>query len=252
MKKETIAGKNGYAIPGVKNLDGAEKMAVIISHGFGSSKESPTAVMLAEALPDYGIGTYAFDFPGHGDSPVDGERLRIDTCLDDLAAVEARVREIAPDAGIAYFSSSFGAYINLLYLAKRPHFGRKSFLRSAAVKMPEIFAKNATEEDEEELKTRGFVLLDEGFARPLKITRAFRDDLSANNVFALYKADLAEIAMIHGDQDETASIKDACRFAEKFNAKLTIVRGGEHRLMDVIARAQVLHAATDFFSKDTE
>lgn len=136
MKKETIRGLNGYDIPCLNNLSGGERMAVIISHGFGSSKESPTAQAIAAALPEHGIGTYSFDFPAHGDSPVEGEQLRICNCLNDLAAVEAHVRELMPEADIAYFSSSFGAYINLIYLATRTHVGKKSFLRCAAVDMP--------------------------------------------------------------------------------------------------------------------
>ena len=57
MNKETIRGFNGYDIPGLNNLSGGERMAVIISHGFGSSKESPTAQAIAAALPKHGIGT---------------------------------------------------------------------------------------------------------------------------------------------------------------------------------------------------
>jgi hypothetical protein len=32
---------NGYGIPCINHLIGGEKLAVIISHGFGNSKESP-------------------------------------------------------------------------------------------------------------------------------------------------------------------------------------------------------------------
>lgn len=88
MKKETISGLNGYDIPCLNNLSGGNRMIVIISHGLGSSKESPTAQSIAAALPEHGIGTYSFDFPAHGDSLVDGEMLRISTCLNDLVAVE--------------------------------------------------------------------------------------------------------------------------------------------------------------------
>ena len=51
MRKETIRGLNGYDIPGLNNISGGERTAVIISHGFGSSKESPTAQAIAAALP---------------------------------------------------------------------------------------------------------------------------------------------------------------------------------------------------------
>ena len=47
--------------------------------------------------------------------------LRIGNCIRDLSAVERHLRGLAPNAEIAYFSSSFGAYVNLLYLAEEEH-----------------------------------------------------------------------------------------------------------------------------------
>ncbi|AET68740.1 hypothetical protein Desor_3236 [Desulfosporosinus orientis DSM 765] len=250
MNKEIIRGLNGYNIPGLNNLPRGEKMAVIISHGFGSSKESPTALAIAAALPEYGIGTYSFDFPAHGESPVDGKELRIGNCLNDLAAVEAHVRKLRPNTEIAYFSSSFGAYINLVYLATRRHEGKKSFLRCAAVDMPGLFRKEISQEKYSQLRKQGYIFLDLGFVQPLKITREFDDDLQANDLFKLCRPDMGEIAMIHGDADETASVVDARRFATLFGARLTEIKGADHRIMIPGGRKQVIDAAVYFFKGD--
>jgi Predicted hydrolase of the alpha/beta superfamily len=245
MKKEIIRGLNGYDIPSVNNLSGGERMAVIISHGFGSSKESPTAQAIAAALPEHGIGTYSFDFPAHGDSPVDGEQLRISNCLNDLAAVEAYVCELMPKAEIAYFSSSFGAYINLIYLATRTHVGKKSFLRCAAVDMPRLFRNSTSPELYPQLDEQGYIIMDFDYVRPLKITREFYDDLEVHDVFKLCWPDMAEIVMIHGDADETASVVDARRFAKQVGARLTEVKGADHRIMG--GMEQVIDAAVQLF-----
>jgi len=252
MRREAVSGRNNYDIASLHNISGDEELVIIISHGFGSSKESPTAVTLMETLDARGIGAFAYDFPGHGESPVGGEMLRIENCLDDLAAVEAHVRTIAPRAEIMYFSSSFGAYINLIYLAKRTHVGSKSFLRSAAVNMPGIFRDAETPELTKQLEEQGYFVMDKDYVRPLKITREFCDDLAANDVFSLYKPGIIEnrtkIAMIHGDADETASVKDARRFAFQSGADLLIVEGGSHRLMDPGQMDLVMKAAMDFFT----
>lgn len=259
MRKIVIPGRNNYDIACTHNITGKEKLVVIISHGFGSSKESPTAAAMAEALNSRGIGAIAYDFPGHGESPVEGEMLRIDNCLDDLAAVEEYVGGIAPEAEIMYFSSSFGAYINLIYLAKRPHKGRKSFLRAAAVNMPGIFRDRETPELRKLLDKQGYFTLHEDCVRPLKVTKEFCADLEANDVFSLYKqgtmnninnkTEIAEIAMIHGDADESASFEDAKRFAEQVGAKLTVVEGGKHRLMRPGQMELVLETAIEFFTE---
>lgn len=253
MKKETILSKNNYNISCLNGICGSEKIVVIISHGFGSSKESPTALAMAEALTSRGIGAFAYDFPGHGESPVGGEMLRIENCLDDLAAVEEHVSRLAPEAEIMYFSSSFGAYINLIYLAKRPHKGRKSFLRAAAVNMPGIFRDGETPELKKQLNEQGYFILDEDCVRPLKITKGFCDDLEAHDVFSLYKPGLikseVKIAMIHGDADESASFEDARQFAIQAGASLTIVEGGSHRLMGPGQMELVLETAIKFFTE---
>ncbi len=248
MVKEIVKGKNGYGIPCIKNLKGDEAKIVLISHGLGSSKESPTVLGLAETLPNFGIGTYSYDFPGHGDSPVDGKQFRIINCLNDLEAVETHISEIAPDAEIMYFSSSFGAYLNLIYLATRPHSGQKSFLRCAAVNLPAIFQNDTRPEYLEPLKKQGFFTMD--YPRPLKVTQEFCDDLARYDVFSLFKANIAEIAMIHGDGDKTAPVEDALRFAAQFSADITIIKGAGHRFMNPGGRTAVLKAATDFFTKE--
>lgn len=247
MKKETICGLNGYHIPCVNNLRGDERTAVIISHGFGSSKESPTAQAISAALSEHGIGTYSFDFPAHGDSPVTGDLLRIANCLNDLAAVEAHVHKLRPAAEIAYFSSSFGAYINLIYLATRPHLGKKSFLRCAAVDMPGLFRNGTSPEQYAQLREQGYIILDLNYLHPLKITREFYDDLGDHDLFQLCRPDMAELAMVHGDVDETAPVEAARRFAERFGAGLTEIHGADHRIMNPGEKEQVIDCAVQFF-----
>lgn len=248
MKKEIITGKNGYDIPCNNNITGKEKKIVIISHGFGSSKESPTAEAISDAFSKHNIGTYRFDFPAHGESQVDGEMLRISNCTNDLAAVEAHVRKLMPKSEIGYFSSSFGAYINLIYLATHEHTGYKSFLRCAAVDMPKIFKQNITPEHVAQLHTHGFVMLDLDYFRPLKITPEFIADLEAHNIFKLYRSGMTKIAMIHGTADETASIHDARRFAKKFGADLTEVESADHRFLIPNGMERVIYTALNFFT----
>lgn len=105
---------------------------------------------------------------------------------------------------MVYFSSSFGAYLNLIYLSTRPHRGTRSFLRSAAVEMPLLF-HSPTPEQAEELARQGFLMLDQGYVRPLKLTPAFLADLDAHDLFQLYRSGEERVCMIHGDEDQTAS-----------------------------------------------
>lgn len=156
-----------------------------------------------------------------------------------------------------YFSSSFGAYINLLYLSDgdkwepgNPNLEKakpKSFLRAAAVNMPGIFRSRETPELLDLLDSQGYFLLEDGYFRPLKITEKFCQELYANDVFDKYEKGMAELVMIHGDEDESASYDDAVAFAEMAGARLITVKGGQHRLMDEGQMELVLDKAMEVF-----
>ena len=248
MTHEMLQTRQGYGVPCLHDIRGGEDLVCVVAHGFGSSKESPTAQLLLQGLPARGIGAAAIDFPIHGESPDDAPPLRLAYCFDALAAAEAKARALAPKARVVYFGSSFGAYTTLLYLAGRPHAGNRAFLRSAAVCMPELF-HHRTEAEEAQLQALGYVVLGEdyGYARPLKLTRGFFDDLDSHDLFALWRPEEAALEMVHGELDETIPLAEARRFAGKFSVPLTVVPGGDHRLSLPGAPELVLERAAAFF-----
>ena len=241
-------GNNGYEIPCLHNFTGRESALCIVSHGMGSSKESPTAALLAEELEKHGVGTVAFDFPGHGGSPVDGRMLTVENCISDLASVEAWAREQLPWAPVFYFASSFGAFIDLLYLSREPHAGARAFLRSTAVEMGRIL-RQRTPQELASLEQYGQVTLDmAGYCRPLILTAALFRELDALNLFQLYRPGTASLAMVHGSGDEVAPLEDARRFAQYAGAALTVIPGGTHSLSGPGMAQAVARLAADFFS----
>ena len=256
MNKEYLPGQRGYSVPCVYNIKGNEKAVCVIVHGFGSSKDSTTATMMLNELPLLGIGAIAIDLPAHGDSEVYGEFLRLDNCTADLAAAETRARELVQEAEVFYFGSSFGAYITLIYLAgcaqnKRSSQPRRAFLRCAAVSMPRLFNQETTPEQRACLEATGEVILNKdehGYARDLKITNGFYDDLDKYDAFSFWREDMAQLHMIHGESDETVPLADAQAFARKYHVPLTIVPDGDHSLSIPGAPELVLKHATEFFT----
>lgn len=245
MKTEWLEGKQGMIVPGLNAVDG-ENRVVLMAHGFGSEKRGHTPLFMTKGLKKAGLGVYGFDFPAHGDSPLGGDQLTMARCVDSYAAAENRVRELVPDAEIQYFGSSFGAYTTLLYLATRPHLGNKAFLRSAAIEMPQLVWRIAAEAGEEAFERDGYGNLTY-YNRPLKLTRAFCEDMNRYDIFQLYRKGMAQLFMIHGELDSTASPEAARKFAREKGAKLIMVPGAEHRLMEPGNPERALKAAIDFF-----
>ena len=207
---------------------------------------------LREEMPRHGIGTYSFDFPCHGESLAPSGALIVKNCLADLAAVEAQVRRIAPERQVSFFGSSFGAYLVLLYLARRGQESGRAFLRSAAVDMYGIFQRWFQETppvwhlDPGGDADKDYFTLDYAYQREMRIPRALIRELEENPVEPLYPRTGIDLGMIHGDADSTAPYEAARRFAQCAGAALNTVPGGEHRLMGAGEMEQVLACAVRF------
>ncbi len=251
MTSLTIPGRNGYDIPCLHSIRGDEQMVCVLSHGMGSSKNGATAQRMMAYMPRFDIPIIAYDFPGHGESPVDGAALRLDNCMNDLAAVETYARTLAPQAEIVYFGSSFGAYVTLVYLSTRPSAGRRAFLRSAAVEMPQLLQGYA-DAHAQELQEKGYVLLDMDYPHPIQITQGLLDDLARNNVFDLYQPGMAELFFIHGEADQVASYEAVCRFAQKKGAMLRTLPGGGHDLSGPGEAEDMQASAAAFYLRDLQ
>lgn len=233
-----------YAIPYLFYATGIEEKVLIISHGFTSSKESFTSRLFFEELPDRGCAVLAYDFPAHGESKVDGESLSVGNCIADLKEMENLVHERLPRAEIYYLGSSFGAYITLQYIAAEQHLGTKAFLRSAAVNMPDLF-KNLTEPLQKSMDERGYVVWDAD--RPVKVTSEFVKDLAAHELEITYRENNTKVEMIHGEADDLIIPEAAKEFADRFDIPITMVKGGEHRLMEKGQPKLVLKLACSMF-----
>ena len=211
MEKFLLQKQNGHAIPIIAEIPADLRKLVIVVHGYDSSKESENAANLMRILPGKGFGVFAYDQPHHGSEEAAEEELTVDNCLDSLACVEDYLAERfgtdasaeSPAPEICYFGSSFGAYITCIYLATRPHRGRKAFLRCAAVNFPEL-------------------ALEEG-----------ADDVDLPDLFALYdqaKPEDVQMAFAHGASDSTVKVDAAIAFTDRFGYPLTIFPGEEHTI----------------------
>lgn len=257
-EKITLTTADGREVPCLVYAQDAPEGVVLVSHGFASSKDGTAAVYYAQAFAAQGFAVVAFDHPGHGESPrFDGD-LRIANCLENVKTAEAYALKRWPGVKLCYFSSSFGAYINTIYLTTVPHAGTRSFFRSGAVNMPDVVRTFATEKATAELLEKGWVdIAMPGFAS-VRITQGFLDDLAANDLGELMEKRLAaepeegfpetEIMMAHGTADETIDPYAAYAFSLRFGIPLLWFEGDGHSLRDNPGTAEaVAISAAEFF-----
>ena len=206
------------------------KEIIIACHGFAGDKESLTIKLLADVMIKNGIGVFCFDFPGHGESKLDGSNLTIDNCIQDINTVEAYIKQNY-NIPISIFATSFGAYIALINIAQNNKTYKKIILRSPAIRMANIYRYKLLRETEEDNKNRGYTKL--GFEREIIIPYSFMEDLDNNDIFEMYKnMKIPKMHIIQGDKDDIVPIEDTKEFVSLNPKKITlnIIEGADHRM----------------------
>ena len=258
MTNTYIEDKNGNKISCETAVPKDAKAFVIVIHGFGSRKESDTAQMMLRDLPEEGYGVLAIDLPGHGASSSFDIPLTIENCLDAIAAAESYLIETYEFPRIYYFASSFGAYLTLIHLSRRPHTGDKAFLRSAAVNMPELFTDDSHPELIRQLEEQGYLIFPNAGPAPVRLPKRFFEEIRDNDLFKIVPAaidagafDGIDISMIHGECDETIDPAKAISFAGLCGFPIEVLPGEDHTLStDPASPKRVSKAAIGFFSAE--
>lgn len=208
-------------------------------HGFAGDKESSMLNALAVACADDAAAVLCFDFPAHGESPVQERFLTVENCKKDLLTVAAYVQRTYPDAKKSIFATSFGGYITLLCAQDLTEF--QMLLRAPAVTMPEILLKNVLNISAEAFAQQGFVSC--GFERPLNLPYGFYEDLLCQEDL-LRKEYRQPLYIFHGDRDDIVPLSTIEAFAKMHkNINLTIIKGADHRFKNAGETESIVLAA---------
>ncbi len=99
---------HGSRLSGILTVPKKGAPIVIIAHGFASRKESAVNVLVARALSARGIGSFRFDFYGHGDSEGKFEDITLTEGIGDVVAANRFVKKRFPRAKIGLWGVSYG------------------------------------------------------------------------------------------------------------------------------------------------
>ena len=161
--------------------EGEMKEIIIACHGFAGDKESSAIEALANEMIKNNVGVICFDFPGHGKSEVNADKLTIDNCIQDVNDIEKYVLDTYGNLPISIFATSFGAYITLINIASNNKEYKNIILRSPAIRMGEIYKNTLLRESLDEYKKRGYTKL--GFEREMLVPYSFLEELEENDIF---------------------------------------------------------------------
>ena len=246
--KFKLKSTNGYNISAKSYLPQESPKEIIIAvHGFAGDKESSAISLLAKEMTKEGFGVVCFDFPGHGESEVEADKLTIDNCINDIETIEEYIKEkYGKQMKIDLFATSFGAYITLLKIFKYNTKYNKIVLRAPAIKMDKIFKETLLRETFEEFQKRGITKI--GFDRIMNIPFSFYEELKQNQILKIYK-NSQKILIIQGTEDDVAPIKDTKELIDldKANFELFEIQGADHRMKKDGELEKAINKAKKYF-----
>ena len=222
------------------------RRVVLSVHGMGGCTKDDIQRSIAEEMEFFSSVVYRFDFPAHGDSPMDSSYLTLPNCMASLLAVAKLARESYPDVeDLCIFATGFGAYITLVTLEQLMELPGKLKLvvQTPCVRMHEtlLAMKRMSEPTLKAMETATF----DRAARPFSITYSFYEDLRENYALASYPLPML---ILHGEEDAVIRKEDIQHFRRLNDlAKLVIIPGASHRFQEDGAWDMVLDLTRDWF-----
>ena len=252
MEKHFDINRGGFSIRSRLIVNDNDKSTrtfddvVIVTHGFGSSKETAGTLHFGEHLTSKykGCAVIAFDWPCHG---MDArKKLTIDECLTYLTLVTEYAKEVMKAKRVYNYSSSFGGYLTLRYLIEKGDPFTKIALRCPAVCMYQSMMSYLSEDDKNKLRKGKEISV--GFERKMKVDQSFFDSLKSFDVMKHEYFDFADsMLIIHGTKDEMIPIEESRRFAENNVIEFIPVEGANHPFQNPDHMALAIHKIIEFF-----
>ena len=252
MEKHFDINEQGYSIRCKLICSDHDKTArsfdhvAIVTHGFGSNKETAGTASFGEHLTAKykGWGVIAFDWPCHG---MDArKKLTVAECLTYLTIVTDYAKRELKARDVFNYSTSLGGYLTLRYLIEIGNPFQRIALRCPAIHMYETMFSRVPEADQAKLRKGKEIQM--GFERKMKVDQAFFDELKSFNPLEHEYFDFADnMLILHGTADEMVSIDDAREFAENNVIEFIPVEGADHPFRNPNHMALAIHKIIEFF-----
>lgn len=247
MEKNYLLSHGDIQINCVLNAPdyGEIRRVVLGVHGLGGGTEDEIQAGIAGEMEFFSSATLRFDFPAHGDSPMDSTYFTLENCRASLMTVAKEAKRLYPQVeDLCIFASGFGAYVTLVTLPQLLELPGKVKLvvQTPSVKMHETLIA-MSRINLVTLEAMGSVTFHA--KRPFVATYDFYQELKAHNAMVSHPIPML---ILHGEADAYIKMEDIRQF-NRINeqAKLVIIPGTSHRFLEEGAWDRVLDLTRDWF-----
>ena len=247
MEVNTLLTRGTLQVPCYMTApDGENAKSLILSvHGFGGSARDAIQTSIAEEMGLFGSATFRFDFPGHGESPMDSTAFTLQNCMDALMATAVYAKEQFPQVREhCLFATGFGAYVTLLCLPRLQALaGRvRLVLQTPAIAMHDTLLSMLRVSRQTLWAMEKYTL---PLPRPLDVTYGFYESLQQNSAMI---ATSQPMLILQGELDEYIRQEDLRSFRRlNENARVVTLPGVGHRFIEEGAWDMVLDLTRDWF-----
>ena len=247
MEKNFLLSQGELKIPCKLSVpdDGGIRRVVLGVHGIGGSANDRIQAGIAEEMEMFYSATLRFDFPAHGESPMDSDGFTLENCVNSLLTVAQYAREQYPQVeDLCIFATGFGAYVTLISLQDLLEMpGRvKLVVQTPSVRMDEtlLAMRGISRETLWAMDRITFRT-----PRPFDVTYRFYEELRENLALTTYPIPML---ILHGEDDDFIRMSDIQHF-HRINekSKLVIIPGTSHRFLEDGAWDMVLDLTRDWF-----
>lgn len=211
--------------------------AVVFLSGYRSDMDGTKAVHLEAWAEARGRAFLRLDYSGHGRSGGVFE----EGCIGDWAAdAEAVIRHAAPGP-VVLVGSSMGGWIACL-LARRLEVAGFVGIAAAPDFTEDAFWASFTEAQRRAVMEAGGIEVPSAFDDPYVVTRRLIEDGRAQRVLTAPLPLRCPVRLLQGTADEAVSRETALRLLDAIeadDARLTLVKGADHRFSDPACLAAV-------------
>ncbi len=247
MEKDFLLNKDGLPVPCklFTPEDGDIRRVVLGVHGLGGSAMDDIQAAIAEEMEMFYAATLRFDFPGHGENPLEGEAFNLENCKNTLLAAAGFAKERFPEVeDLCIFATGFGAYITFLCMDELLELpgSIKLVVQTPSVLMHETLL-SMLDITQPTFQALGSITL--RTPRPLYVSYRFYEDMMNNVAMATYPL---PFLILSGEQDTYVRSMDIQRLRRiNEDAQHVVIPGAGHRFLEEGAWDMVLDLTRDWF-----
>ncbi len=246
MERLFFDNGRGVRLCGVLEMPAPDAPIVILSHGFASSKDSGTYTTIAPALATAGIGSFRFDFYGHGESGGEFSKITLTEGVEDVKAAYAYLKTRFPSSPLGLLGSSFGGACSFYAAASLDVKG--CVLLCPAILYKERYLKKTSASGLAEWKRKGSIPYKTYDGRALALDYSFYESLLGFDGVTTAPELKMPFLILHGDRDQVVDHADSEKIVKLLpHGELITIKGADHDLHGPGERERIVAETVKFF-----